>query len=285
MRLRGVVVALVLVLASACGEGRGRKPAVDGGEGGSGPVDVGQAGAGEASAPAAPEGGSGGAEPIDSGDAGEGGRPTGPDAGGAAGGPSFELPVECPGTLEDYTQVVEGSAEADFFTEEELDGQAVILGGVGDDVFPSSPPGAGDCLLGEDGDDRFETAFLSAPSTLVGGPGADTFVLGGSLEDDVAHIVDFRREGDDRIVLDALVYGLDVGTTEEAPTLSQLGVVAGFQGGNSTAGSGVRILYNPEDGGVWYDSDEDGEIAEAVQIAVIDNFSEYDFSLEDWGLE
>jgi hypothetical protein len=290
MRLHRYVSAVVIVLAalaSACAEKDRhgvRRPASDGGAPQS---EAGSAAGGEAlgGGTAADESGGGASSSAPAAGAGTNDGAWVGGAGGQGGASGFILPDGCPGVLDDYTMIVIGTDGADTFNEEQLDGQCLVVGGLGEDVFAPSPPGAGDCLLGGDGNDRFETTFLSAPATFVGGPGDDTFVLRGSLDTDVAYISDFRREGDDRILLNAMVYGLMPGSDPEDDSLLLLALVPDFEGGNSTAGPGVRILYNPEDGGVWYDSDEDGEFAEAVRIAVIENFAEYEFSLGDWELE
>lgn len=285
---RSYIMALALGLALACAN-QGKRGSGAGGS--AAPTDAGAAG--ESGVSEAPVDGGAGGERFTAAEAGVAGLDGGGGAGGnldageggQGGDGAFALPNLCPGVLDDYTSIAIGTDEDDAFMGDVLDGQCLILGGSGADVFGPSPPGAGDCLLGGDGDDWFETAFLSAPATFVGGEGADTFVLRGSLDTDVAHISDFSSSEHDRVLLDAMVYGLSDPLAAIGDAQPQLAVVPGFVGGNSTGPSGARILYNPEDGGVWFDSDGEGEVAESVCIAVIENFLNYEFSIDDWGLD
>ncbi len=233
-----------------------------------GHAEGGQAGAQDGGA----EGGQAGAEDV----GGEGGQ-----AGAEDPGPT--LPAACPGKYSDYNSVIVGEATGETFDEEQLDGRVLVLGGSGDDLFFPSPPGAGDCLLGGAGNDRFETNYLSAPSVFVGGEGDDLFVLRGSADTDTAYISDFKSAGNDRIVLDAMAYGLTFVAGPPLPT--EVVSAPGFAGGNSNAGEVARILYDPESGGLWFDSDAEGTAATAVQIAVIQNFANYSFDLNDFALE
>jgi len=213
--------------------------------------------------------------------AGAGGQIEGGE--GGEGGVPMMLPKECPGEISDYTSVTFGDDAGEVFGDDRLDGQALVLGGSGDDLFLPSPPGAGDCLFGGAGNDRFETTYLSAPSVFIGGDGDDVFVLRGSTDTDTAYISDFKRIGQDQIHLDAMVYGLTF--VYGAPLATELVVAPGFAGGNSNAGDMARILYVPETGTLWYDSDASGEVAQAVPIAVIQNFADYSFDLQDFTLE
>jgi len=208
--------------------------------------------------------------------------PASAGAAGESGAPSVVLPRECPGVLGDYS-ILFGEAGGEMFSDLQLEGRVLVFGGTGDDTFLSSPPGAGDCLLGGEGNDRFEADYLGAPSVFVGGAGDDVFVVRGSAGTDTAHVSDFQSSGHDRIIFDAMAYGLTF--TQGAPLSSEVVSVPGFTGGNSTAAASARILYNPDDGGLWYDSDANGEVASAVQIAVIENYASYRFDLNDFSLE
>lgn len=281
---------LLLGMAPACRSSKKAGAAVESEAGAAGePTELAEGGsAGEAQGGQPPEESEGGTRSTAGGASGEtatGGAEDESTTAGAAGSASVSLPLGCPGTIGDYTRILDGTNGDDEFFASLHQGQALILGGDGDDWFAASPPGAPDCRLGGSGNDRFETGFQSAPSTSLGGPGDDTFVLRGSLDTDLAYIADFKAEGNDRIVLDSMVYGLYLVGEADSLAPEQLALVPDFFGGNSASGPEARILYNPETGGVWFDSDADGEIAQAVEIAVIQNAANYQFSISDWMLE
>ncbi|MTI44702.1 hemolysin [Roseibium hamelinense] len=130
--------------------------------------------------------------------------------------------------------------------------------------FPPEPvqPGiaAADRLFGGNGDD-FLDGGLGA-DVLVGGAGGDAFRFSTELgADNVDEIRDFNV-ADDKILLDRLIFSKlgEAGAFDEtAFHMSSLGV---------SEDANDRIIYDTNDGVLWYDEDGSGQLA-AVQFAAI----------------
>ena len=129
--------------------------------------------------------------------------------------------------------------------------------------FPPEPvqPGvAGDDeLRGEAGDDLLDGGLGN--DVLFGGSGADSFRFSTALgENNVDEIKGFWTNQNDVILLDDLIFteAGELGTLSmDAFETNDLGVATSEDG---------RIVYDTNDGGLFYDADGSGEI-EAIQFA------------------
>ncbi len=167
-----------------------------------------------------------------------------------------------------------GSPDADTFIGGDFDdtfhgkaGNDWFFGGGGDDLIFGG--GGADMLQGSRGDDELrggsgddELRGAAGNDLMKGGKGADTFLflfnpLGAVAG--VDHIADFKPDKD--------IIGLD---TDVFTAIGNHLNSGEFHIGGNAADGNDYILYNPNNGKLFYDADGDGAGAK-VKFAVLDN--------------
>ncbi|HVY28589.1 MAG TPA: hypothetical protein VHB79_18665 [Polyangiaceae bacterium] len=236
--------------------------------------------AGESSGGAAASG-LGGASGGDSGMLGGAAGSEAAGAGSGGEGPvDMSLPAACPGVIGDYTLKV-GTDGADHYALADLNGKNLIFGLAGDDVFDRDTTGE-DCLLGGPGDDDLTSSGEFA-TYLFGGPGADTFHLATTYDE--FHVQDM--ESADTIALLQSAYPFLVGQPGDTIAATQLYSLAGYSTGAASipAGEGAALVYDPNNGLLWQDTDRGDNTTGQKQIGDIANYSSYTFDADDFVLE
>jgi serralysin len=137
-------------------------------------------------------------------------------------------------------------------------GNDTILGNIVGNAL--SGGGGSDLLFGLDGDDRLIGG--AGNDLLTGGGGFDIFVFNTSLKANIDHVSEFAP-GFDEIRLDR-----DVFRTIKAGTLSDEAFLTAA-GANAAADRSDRIVYDPESGKLFYDSDGKGG-EKAKLFAILD---------------
>jgi Ca2+-binding RTX toxin-like protein len=142
-----------------------------------------------------------------------------------------------------------------------LSGQAgndTIRGGIGSDGLAGGD--GNDRLLGGAGNDRL--AGHAGNDTLTGGSGNDRFIFDRPT-DGVDRITDFVV-GEDKIIFAAYLFGLDFPISPSTPnrTIAE----DQFHIGAGAGDASDRIIYNNITGGLFFDGDGTGAIAQ-VQLA------------------
>ena len=122
----------------------------------------------------------------------------------------------------------------------------VLIGGVGNDWIAGG--GGADGLVGGRGQD-----------TLYGDSGADSFFASGFGALDADHIADFSRATGDKIVL------LRAAFTKIGAKLN----ASEFHVGRNAADFSDRIVYNPNNGKLFFDKDGYGGHAKSL-FAIVD---------------
>ena len=295
------LIALVSVSTyAACGSSDVRKVSQAGGaagEGGVAAMGAGSpstggslnAGAGAPSESAGQAGitGFGGASLGGMSDAGQAGLGAsagndGASGAGQAGAPSeYALPAECPGVVGDYTLVV-GTDQQDTFSELQQDGKALVFGLNGADVFDADYAGQ-DCLLGGPGDDVF-TSSSEASSYFFGGPGDDTY----HLTNDYNYFYLVDMEADDVVTLSLTAFDFLVGAPGNNPAADQILSLPGYSLGNASIPASQNagaIVYDPDNGQLWADTDRGDKTSGATQIGTILDFASYVFDRYDFTLD
>ena len=149
-----------------------------------------------------------------------------------------------------------GSPDNDFIFDTEHAGS--LHGAAGDDEMYGA--GGDDALFGGSGND-----FLSGRlghDRLKGGEGFDTFVFDHPLaKGDLDRITDFTRH-EDKILLDQNFF----------PDIGALGKLArdAFHRGHAATDGEDRIIYNAENGKVYFDQDGSGSHFHKIAIAQVD---------------
>jgi Ca2+-binding RTX toxin-like protein len=149
-----------------------------------------------------------------------------------------------------------GSPDDDFIFDTEQDGK--LHGAGGDDEMYGA--GGDDALFGGIGND-----FLSGRlghDKLTGGPGLDQFVFDHTLSaDDLDRITDFTRH-EDKILLDQNFFA----------SIGPLGTLArdAFHKGHAAADGEDRIIYNADNGKIYFDEDGSGSHFHKIAIARVD---------------
>lgn len=129
-----------------------------------------------------------------------------------------------------------------------------LYGGAGADVLAG---GSGaDRLYGGDGRDNLAGGV--GRDVLFGGAGNDVFLFDTAPKStNVDSIRDFKPRAD-TIALDGDIFGLAVGELSRSA----------FLNGSRAADANDRIYYNPDNGGLFFDADGDGDIS-AIRIATL----------------
>jgi hypothetical protein len=203
-------------------------------------------------------------------------------AGGAGGEAAVDmsLPAACPGVIGDYTLKV-GTENADHYLVADLDGQQLVFGLGGDDVFDFDYAGQ-DCLLGGPGDDEFTSSGEFA-SYFFGGPGADVFHLTNAYG--YFNVADM--EAGDTITLSQTPFNFLIGQSGSTPDPTAVVSVAGYATGAASApnGEGGVLVYDPNDGSLWRDTDRGDKTTGANKVGTILNYSTYTFDINDFEIE
>lgn len=203
-------------------------------------------------------------------------------AGGAGGETAVDmsLPAACPGVLGDYTLKV-GTENADHYLVAALDGKQLVFGLGGDDVFDYDYAGQ-DCLLGGPGDDEFTSSGEFA-SYFFGGPGADVFHLTNAYG--YFNVADM--EAGDTITLSQTPFNFLIGQSGSTPDPTAVVSVPGYATGSASApnGEGGVLIYDPNDGSLWRDTDRGDKTTGANKVGTILNYSTYTFDINDFEIE
>jgi hypothetical protein len=203
-------------------------------------------------------------------------------AGGDGGAPDSGLPAGCPGMLEDYTQLI-GTSDGDAYVTAQLDNKQLVFGLAGDDTFGKSNDG-GDCLVGGPGEDDF-TSSTEQATYFVGGAGADTYHI--DSVNNYVHIADM--ESVDTIGLSKVAFPFFSNAVGDVPNQFQLVSAPGYATGTvSACGEGSCIVYDPNTGELWRDSDgyaKGSSSDDAFVIGTIVNHEAYVFSLDDFVID
>jgi trimeric autotransporter adhesin len=163
-------------------------------------------------------------------------------------GVSFTLPVQ----VENLTLLGSGSLNGTG-----NGSRNVIAGNAGNNVLRGE--GDDDTLNGQAGaDDLYGGA---GADTLTGGPGSDDFVFDTKITKarNVDLITDFSVIDDTIRLENAVFLGLPLGVLD----------ASAFYAGSAARDTDHRIIYDPQDGELFYDADGDGPAA-AVQFARLD---------------
>lgn len=145
------------------------------------------------------------------------------------------------------------------------EGKNELRGGRGNDRLIG---GAGeDTLVGGEGNDTLTGG--AGPDKLTGGQGADRFYFTAPT-DGVDRIMDFSNHQGDKILLSSETFAVRVFTPRSATLSDPISLDSGlFVLGSSAQDSNDRLIYNRDNGKLFYDADGSGHMAK-VHLATFD---------------